>query len=374
MESYKCSILSIAPYRVLPPKTGGHLGIVYPHHYLGQLCEDHVVSTSDNEANEQYAFHLHAIMPPKPARYIPYSQAGKFESIIKSFNTEYILCDHPYMALDAISLSKKYKIPWFLRSHNIESDRFRDFGKSWWRILHYYEGYAMRKANGVFFVTQEDAEWAIKHYHIDSLKAHVAPFGTTFQSAPVVDKHVKQNLAKELNIDASIPWLYFLGALDYRPNAEAVGYILDYIVPLLTQAGLKYQILIAGKGLSEVLKNRIDQTHNIKYTGFIPDLDVFLKACDIMLNPILSGGGIKTKAVEALAYNKHVVSTYSGATGLIRAACGTNLQVATDNNWEEFAQHVLSCISRSRDIPEQFYQEYYWGNIAKNMLDTMEKG
>src|ERR1700761_9512740 len=112
-------ILSIVPYKVLPPTSGGHLGIVYPHHYLGQLCTDHVVSTVDNADNDQYAFQLHKIFPASAKRYIPYYMLSKLKEIGSTYNIKAIYCDHPYMALTAMALSKQLKAPWFIRSHNI---------------------------------------------------------------------------------------------------------------------------------------------------------------------------------------------------------------------------------------------------------------
>lgn len=373
MSQYDCNILSIAPYKILPAKSGGQLGIIYPHHYLGLLCNDHIVSTEDNEGQHSYSFHLHPILPAKASRYIPYSQKQKLESVLTSTKSQIIFCDHPYMALDAIRLSRKYKIPWFLRSHNIESERFRDFGKQWWPLMHHFEKYAMQKANGVFFVTPEDAEWAIQHYKVETKNAHVAPFGTTLQHAPEEKTTYKEQLAEQLQIDSSKPLLYFLGALDYRPNSEAIEYILNQIIPRLDNAGFEYQILIAGKGLSLELRLQIEQTEHIKYTGFLPDLEVFLNACDIMLNPVLSGGGIKTKAVEALAYNKHVISTKSGALGLSPNVCGSNLHIIPDNEWDNFANAIIEASQKPRAISPSFYEQYYWGNIAGNMLTIMQR-
>src|ERR1700761_9022175 len=95
-------ILSLVPYKILPPTSGGHLGIVYPHHYVGQLCIDHVVSTIDNADNTQYAFRLHKLFPNSIRRYIPYYMFPQLKALAKQYNIKAIYCDHPYMALTAI--------------------------------------------------------------------------------------------------------------------------------------------------------------------------------------------------------------------------------------------------------------------------------
>jgi glycosyltransferase involved in cell wall biosynthesis len=143
-------------------------------------------------------------------------------------------------------------------------------------------------------------------------------------------------------------------------------------MPRLDKKGIPYQILVAGKGLPEDIQQRIESTPNVIYTGFLPDIDNFINACDVMLNPVLQGGGIKTKAVEALGYNKNVVSCFSGAAGLIREACGSNLLVSADNDWDTYAEDVVRAINMKPDIPQLFYQTYYWGNIAQKMLGIMQ--
>lgn len=372
MQTGNCSILSIAPYKVLPPRNGGHLGIVYPHHYLGLLCDNHLAGTTDNEQEHGYAFHLHRIFPPSPVRYLPYYGYGKLLELAKQVNAQYIYCDHPYMMLTALRLAATLGVKCFMRSHNIESQRFKSFGKAWWKVMFRFERYVMRKAAGNFFVTPEEAQWAEKNYGIPASKCHFIPFGTTLEARPVVAPGTKEQTAQELGADPAKPWLYFLGALDYSPNREAVEYILNEISPRLEKAGIQYELFITGKGLSEELQQKISKTANIHYTGFIPDLDLFLKSCDVMLNPVLTGGGIKTKAVEALGYNKMVVSSDSGAAGLLPSACGNNLLASPDHDWNSYAANVIKAIGMQANIPGTFYDTYYWGNIMKKVLDIMQ--
>ena len=150
MAESKISILSIAPYKFLPAHSGGHKGIAMFHHYLGMLCNDHIVSTVDNEENN-FSFRLHKVFPSTSHRYLPRHSLQKIKKIALENNCTHIICEHPYMSFTAIALSNKLGIPWFSHSHNIESVRFKSLNKPWWRLLHKYERYAMRKANGVFF-------------------------------------------------------------------------------------------------------------------------------------------------------------------------------------------------------------------------------
>jgi hypothetical protein len=368
MQSANCSILTIAPYKIIPPLSGGQLAIVHLHHYLGKLCADNIVSTANNEKQHRFSFNIHSIFPVKTERYLPLYEYGKIKSIAKAYDVTHIICEHPYMAPTAIMLARRLKLPWFLRSHNIESQRFKALGKPWWKMLYYYERFAMRMADGVFFITQEDAAWSQFHYRLKTDKCHFIPFGTEMLQRPMADTSIKTKLAADLGIDAAKPWLYFLGALDYQPNEQAVSYILNEVMPLLNARGMQYEVLIGGKGLVSHLQKQIAATDNIIYTGFVPDLDAFINACDVMLNPVLAGGGVKTKAVEALAYNKNVVSSHSGAAGLITEVCGNKLWITPDGNWPDFTAAVAEAIHTKNNIPSTFYETYHWDSVAAKVL------
>jgi glycosyltransferase involved in cell wall biosynthesis len=372
MPSRSCRILTLAPYRILPATTGGHWGIVSMHDALGKLCQDHVLSTVDNGPDENYAFQMHRIFPASPRRYVPTYGLRVASGIAQRYDATHIFCDHPYMAPLAIALSRKLHIPWALRSHNIEAERFAHLGKWWWRIFRLFEQYAMRAANAIFFITPEDCDRAIMTYDLPPDKCFLAPYGTTLTATPDGHEEAKDMWASKISLNASLPWLYFLGVHSYAPNAQAVGYILNEIYPRLLQEGLQCEILIGGKGLSSDLNERIAETKGaIRATGFIEDLDSFLKACDVMLNPLTAGGGIKTKAVEALAYNKIVVSTGNGAAGILPEVCGNNLLIRPDGDWDSFTAAIKQAVSLRPQIPDTFYEHYNWTAIAHHILNVL---
>lgn len=373
MQPDNCHILSLVPYRFLPASSGGHMAILYLHEYLGRLCNDHVISTDNNAADATRSFTLHKVFPASAKRYLPYHSFSAIQDIALKNHINYIICEHPYMALKAMRLSKKLQVPWFMRSHNIESERFRLLGKKWWPLLRYYEQYAMKKANGIFFITEEDSAWAQQHFGIRADKCHFIPYGTAFEKKPVVQPGIKQQLAKQLNLDANKPWLYFLGALDYAPNYEAVLFLLNEVVPRLNKKQQPYELLIAGKKLPEHIRLQTEATEHVTYTGFVDSLDEFIKANDIMLNPVLTGGGIKTKAIEALGYGKMVVSAQSGAAGLKPEICGKSLLISPDHDWDAFTNDIINALQHPVETADSFYHYYYCGNIARKALGIMQR-
>jgi hypothetical protein len=371
MAAKDIRVISIVPHRLLPLRNGGQQAIAKLHHYIGQLCNDDVITTTDS-ADSNFAFHLHKLLPQGRIRYLQYPGFSKVMQIAIENKSTHVICEHPYMIFTAIALSKKLGIPWFLRSHNIEFERYKSFGKFFWPALRLYERYAMQHADGIFFITPEDAQWAETNFKLPAAKCHNVPFGTDMQAIPPGHAQAKEQVAAQLSISKDIPWLYFLGALDYSPNETAVKYILDEIQPRIDKAGTAYEIIIAGDGLSPALQEQIKERKHIRYAGFVNDLDIFLKACDIMVNPVLKGGGVKTKAIEALGYNKTVISSASGAAGILQNVCGNKLQVIPDNDWDGFAKATTEAMNNTDNIPQQFYDTYYHGNIAKKVVAILE--
>lgn len=372
MTKENISIFTIAPYRFLPANNGGHHAIINLHHYLGLLCKNTVVSTDDNSKEHNYSFELHQIFPDKPQRYLPGYGVNKMLSLAKKCKATHIVCEHPYMAISAMILADRLEIPFYIHSHNIESERFRTLGKAWWPILKKYEQYTMQKSDGVFFITPEDNVWAQEQYKLDANKCYDVPFGTNLHEPPKADG-IKEKVAQELKLDASKPWLYFLGALDYAPNEDAVKHILNDILPRLEKKSIDAEVLIVGKGLDKKIQQQIAEETTVHYLGFVPDLTELLIGCDVMLNPVMRGGGIKTKAIEAVAYNNTVVSSEAGAAGLLKDACQDKLLVATDFDWDSFTELTIEAINQSSATPAGFYETYSSSKIAQHVLDVMTK-
>ena len=156
--------------------------------------------------------------------------------------------------------------------------------------------------------------------------------------------------------------------MSYGPNLDALKIILEKINPgLQKQTGHSYRIIVCGKGLPsefDELKAWTDQS--VIYAGFADDISLYYKAADILLNPVQTGGGIKTKMVEAIAYGCAVVATESGARGIYREVCGEKLLVVADNDWEGFITAIHSAHSNAVTPPE-YYDRYYWGHLIKRI-------
>lgn len=362
-------VLAIAPYAYLPFASGGQKFIAKFLEYLGKETDLTVISVAANDFSIAKNYKTVPLLKNSFTRYFDISLIAKITSLVETEKFDTIIWEHPYYAWLAFSVRKRTGVKTIIHTHNIEYQRFRSLGKWWWPILKIYEKWSLRKADAVFFITPIDKEFAIRNWMIEKDKCSDLPFGVEIKKYPDDKAAARDKIAAMHSIPGEEKILLFNGMLNYKPNLDAIKIILEKINPLLlAQPSFRYKILICGKGLSEelnALKEYADK--NIVYTGFVPDIETYFKAADIFLNPVQSGGGIKTKMVEAIAYGTTVISTETGSTGINREICGDKLLVVKDNDWKTFADMIVKNAANNFITPASYYEEYAWENIIKKL-------
>ncbi len=362
-------VLSICPYRYLPYTSGGEKYIGQFNEHLGAISILHVAGVSENDITIAKGYQLHQLLGSSRLRYINIVLFFTLKKFIKREGIQTIILEHPYMGWLGILLKITTQVQMIVHTHNVEYKRFKSLGKWWWWILKYYEKAVLHQADKIFCISDDDRNIFINTLHINENKCVIIPFGVNIDTAPIDKEKCKIIVAEQYGFDYKDLLLLFIGSMDYKPNIDALKIILDEINPRLATTGIIYNILIAGKGISDDLKRKIEvDTQNVTYVGFIEDLDLLVKAADISLNPIESGGGIKTKVIESIGLNTDVVSTKTGATGIDPLICGHKLRIVEKNNWEAFAQEIIHKLDeKPTSTPVQFYKTYGWMNIEKKL-------
>jgi polysaccharide biosynthesis protein PslH len=361
------TILSVVPFHIVPPQSGGQNAIAGFNDFLGRKNKVLVLSTPLNASRHSYPFTIYPLFSKSRFRYLNFFKAFSIARLCRQEKVNYIIAEQPFICAFVALVSKLTGIPFYLHAHNIEYERARTTGKWWWKLLKPYEGWAMRKADAVFFITDNDRDVAIKQFQISPSKCHLVPYGVYHDNAAAIASNGRSTLASRHGITADEKILLFFGLLNYQPNTVAVDFILDKINPLLlNQQAFKYKILICGKGLPERFKGLRDQ-QNIIHAGFVEDIDDYIKNADVILNPVVTGGGIKTKVVEAISFNKNVVSTRTGAIGIDENICGGKLLLSADEDWRAFTSNIIKASSLQINTPPSFFDKFYWGNIIKSL-------
>ncbi len=359
-------LVSIIPYKILPARLGGEKGIAVFNEYVGQLIPITAISTRNNDVSAARNFTVLNRLSNSRIRYINIFLYFTVRKMIRQQKATHLLIEHPYYGWLAWLLKKTMDITWVVHSHNIEFERSRSIGRWWWKALKWYEQWVYKCSDINFFISEDDRNNAISNLGIKEEKSFTITYGVEIPGIPDDIDQCKQSIRLKHGIGENEKILLFNGALYHHSNYNALQVILDTINPvLLSKSGFNYKILICGKGLPDFfdeLKSYRDK--NIIYAGFVDDISVYFKAADIFLNTIMSGGGVKTKAIEAIAYNCSVISTQNGAIGLFKEVCGDKLAIAPDNDWDAFTAALLQVFNQSTRTTPEFYEYYYWGNIA----------
>jgi glycosyltransferase involved in cell wall biosynthesis len=361
-------LMVIVSYKVFPAQMGGQKGIVKFFLYLKKYHSIQMVASFENEVSVAY-FPVEKMLYSHRKMALNIRQLFVLRKKIKKDNIDCVVAEHSYTGWMAYLLKKLTGKPFVIHSHNIEASRFRQIGKQGWKLYRHYEKWIHRKADFNFFITEEDQQVALQQFGLPKSKCAVIPYG--------IDEFKKvknaENKVKALYGIESTYLFYFNGTLDYLPNTRAVENLIDSVCPLLDRKNLCYTLVISGNRLSPMLQNKIENVQNIRYLGFVDDVEMLYQASDLFLNPVINDSGVKTKVIEALANHCTVVSTESGATGIPCRLCGDKLKTAEDNDWKGFVNKMVECLNKPfKETPATFFYHFSWNNIAQKAAEKIE--
>jgi glycosyltransferase involved in cell wall biosynthesis len=186
----------------------------------------------------------------------------------------------------------------------------------------------MNDVDAILAVTEEDA--AAYRRLGATVPLHVAPVGMEPDDWP------------DLSGRGEPATLVFLGSLDWRPNLEAVRWFVGEIWPLVRAEVPGARFLLAGSNPPARLA-AAGRREGIEFLGRVADVRRFLASGTAVVVPVLSGGGVRVKILEAMALGVPVVSTRLGATGI---AARESLDLLLADGAAEFA---AACVGLLRD-------------------------
>jgi len=130
----------------------------------------------------------------------------------------------------------------------------------------------------------------------------------------------------------------FRGVMSFQPNADAVRFFYDEIMPLVREKipGLKFYV--AGKSPAPDLLAAAKKDKNLVIMGYAEDLRTPMAQAAVVICPMRIGSGIKIKMLESMAMAKAIVATPMACAG-INAVNGVHLFLEEDP--KEFAAKVV---------------------------------
>ncbi|MBF0454166.1 MAG: TIGR03087 family PEP-CTERM/XrtA system glycosyltransferase [Magnetococcales bacterium] len=138
--------------------------------------------------------------------------------------------------------------------------------------------------------------------------------------------------------------LVFTGAMDYRPNVDAVVWFAQEILPLVRRTVPHCQFIIVGGGAGrEVLA--LSALPGVTVTGRVEDVRPYIAHGAVSVAPLRLARGIQNKVLEAMAMGRPVVATSQAMEG-IRLCLGLTQWVSDDA--EGLAYLIVTLLGENR--------------------------
>ena len=208
--------------------------------------------------------------------------------------------------------------------------------------------------DGIIAITEDDAAWFRQLCPQKPVRA--IPAGVHLVSHEQAElQELPQNVA-------------ILGSLEWAPNVQGLEWFLANVWPLVLQKLPQAHLHIAGKNPPAKLLSL--KVPNTTMHGTVPNATAFLLAHPVLAVPLLAGGGMRLKVVEAMALGRCIVSTTIGAEG-IPAEDKKHLLLA--DSAEDFANALVAALthkslqqklgSNARELAKE---KYAWEGLVRN--------
>jgi polysaccharide biosynthesis protein PslH len=362
------NVLGIVWYKVFPAKYGGQKGIASFHAHLAALLPLTTLCSKDNEPDTGIQYPVLPLLPTGKKQFLNPFVWLKIRSTCRDRQVTHLLVEFPYYGWLASRLKKRLGLKFILHAHNIEGERFKTMRKTGWKWLARYEGWCFRQADLALFKTENDRRYAIEQYGLAAARTHIVPYGVEQGSLPTQQKHqiAGKWLRAKYNISLTEQVFLFCGTLSYPPNAAALAVIETELVPRLQSKGLSFKIIVCGA------YQQSPKHSAIVMAGEVPDISPYFFGADLFINPIIQGGGVQTKILEAIAHNLTVITTSLGATGIPALLAGKKLHAAATGNWDAFTSLLLEQSGQQHNTPPEFYHYYAWPAIARQAAEKIK--
>jgi polysaccharide biosynthesis protein PslH len=220
-----------------------------------------------------------------------------------------VIADGPVVAAGVLGLARTREIVYL--AHNLESGGFRRESER--AGLERFERVVLRTYSECWMATRADERGA-QALGGDGIRTRYVP-------------NVVDGVAIEPVHPTAAGRLLFVADFTYAPNAEALRFLVGEVLPGVWERIPAARLTVIGRGLDRV-GVRLDP--RIAALGFVEDLDAAYRAADVVLVPLLRGGGSPLKFVEALAHGLPVVATAHAAGLLEDGVAGRDFLVAED--------------------------------------------
>jgi glycosyltransferase involved in cell wall biosynthesis len=172
-----------------------------------------------------------------------------------------------------------------------------------WRLLKTYEGRLVREFDAVLAVIQNDKA-TLQEAAGESVDITVIPIAIDVDEVTPVPRQ------------PGADHILHIGTMYWPPNIDAVKWFVDRVYPLVREQRPDVQFDVVGSRPPAELLALNEAGLGINVTGYVEDPTPYQRQAAVMVIPLLAGGGMRVKILNALAEGIPVVSTTLGCEGI----------------------------------------------------------
>jgi len=340
--------------------------------HLEQFCKGVDIFMISSGKNKFYFMlslflNLFSLKPFAVTRYFKKEAQSRIAQILKEEKIDLVHFDMLHLAMYFDTIGSTPKI---LVNHNVESLRLKRLIKVQKNLLiklylyiQYlklarYEKKACPKFEKCVVVSDADKE-ILKGMCLTN-NFEIVPNGVDIEYFKPATGTIEPN---------TIVWT---GGMAGLYNKDAVNFFLDDILPIIKAKIPKVKVTFVGTSPTSKLIKAAKESSHVKIAGYVDDVRPYLAVSAVFIAPLRSGSGTKIKVLNALAFEKAVVTTSIGAEG-INVEHKKNIFIS--DKAKEFAEQTIYFLENpqvAKKIAEngrKFIEDNYAWEIIFSKMD-----
>lgn len=289
-------------------------------------------------------------------------EVKKFKRLLKDQKPEFVFFEGSLWGA-LVKLTRKENIKTIIFSHNIEKTLYKDL----WRkrktlksllqflLVNKCERESFNYCNQAITLTDRDRIQLSQIYSLPSENIEIIPI-----SAKPFPQYCRQKIDE--------PYILFVGS-DFEPNNEGINWFISEVAPKI-----KYNLKVVGTCVNSI-KNKKQLPNNVSLEGYVENLEKVYTEALLVVVPIFSGSGMKTKTIEALSYSKTVLGTEEALIG-VPLKKGAIIKCVSSNdfikeinrfNGDQFCQQAFNLFNQffSNSTIEQSFKNLLINKLRK---------